>query len=130
MERGACRRRPGPGELRENHRLGPELLRRLASIWSGRSILEFHDGRRRGPDSCDVSGQLRSAGGDQSEVRPREFLPRESEHPAKVGFFSALTAASNWPFIALRRAADSCCKLVNSLSYFWRMPWSSASPCC
>ena len=58
------------------------LLRRPASIRRGRGLSEFHDGRRRGPDSRDLPRELRSAGGDQGEVRSRELLPRESEHPA------------------------------------------------
>ena len=82
LERGDCGSGPRSGEPRQDHRLGQELLRCPASVRRRRGLSEFHDGRRRGPDSGDVPRELRSAGGDQSEVRSREFLPRESEHPA------------------------------------------------
>ena len=58
LERGDCGSGPRSGEPREDHRLGQELLRCPASVRRRRGLSEFHDGRRRGPDSGNIPGQL------------------------------------------------------------------------
>ncbi len=85
VERGDCRRRPRSGKPREDHGVGQGLLQCPPSVRRRRGVHELHDGRRRGSNSGDVSRELRPAGGDQSEVRSGELLPRESEYPAGHG---------------------------------------------
>ena len=47
---------------------------------AGGAIREFHDGRRRGSHQGDLSGQLRTPGRRQDQVRSAESVPREPEH--------------------------------------------------
>ena len=53
-----------------------------ASLFGGRRVREFHDGRGPGARQSELSGQLRAPGGHQRHVRSHQFLSRESEHQA------------------------------------------------
>jgi hypothetical protein len=61
---------------------GPSLYDRCRRFPGGDCPSRLRANGGRGPHSGDVSGQLRSLGGHQSEVRSRELLPRKSKHPA------------------------------------------------
>ena len=50
-----------------------------------RAATSLHVRRRPGSDQGELQGELRPADGDQAQVRPRQPVPFEPEHPTVVG---------------------------------------------
>ena len=82
LGRGDRGSRSRPGEQGPHRQLGQAVLGGCASLFGGRRVREFHDGRGPGARQSELSGQLRAPGGHQRHVRSHQFLSRESEHQA------------------------------------------------
>ncbi len=66
-----------------HRQLGQAVLGGCASLFGGRRVREFHDGRGPGARQSELSGQLRAPGGRQEHVRSGQFLSRQSEYQAR-----------------------------------------------
>ena len=67
---------------RGQHQVGSRLLRRDRDPLRGGRLRELHGRGRPGPDQGELQGQLRPSRRRQAEVRPRQPVPPEPEHPA------------------------------------------------
>ena len=71
-----------PGGRRCEYFLGAKSFQRAAPEHEARRVRQFHERRRAGPRPRSVSGAMAALGENQDSLRPRKFLPPESEHPA------------------------------------------------
>src|SRR4029077_8544755 len=64
--------------------MGPRLLRRHRALFRTRRVRELHGRRRPEPRRGQLPREVHAAPGDQKHLRPREPLPPQPKHPARL----------------------------------------------